>query len=284
MANGVQTTRVGAATIGVIDVYGIPTKIEELVQAPVGERSAQEAALFAQTVSLPVNCIVIRLPRLLVLVDAGTYDAAFDSSDQANRQPPPDLLTRLAEIGVQPAEVGHVVITHTHGDHFNATTTLGANGYQPTFPNARYYVGRADWEQPGMREALGKPESLESRTLGVLDRAGRLVPVEGDRVLGPGIEIVTSPGETPGHQSVRLRSEGETLYCNGDLYHHALEVVHPTWMVAWANRESIIASRQRQVEAALAENARLIATHLAGVGRLQRTGSGVEWVTASRIV
>jgi glyoxylase-like metal-dependent hydrolase (beta-lactamase superfamily II) len=277
MANGVQTTRVGAATISVIDVYGIPTKIEELVQAPVGERSAAEAALFARTVALPVNCIVIQLPGVSVLVDAGTYDAAFDSSDQANRQPPPDLLARLAGIGVRPAEVGHVVITHLHGDHFNATTTRGATGYQPTFPNAGYYVGRADWEQPGLREALGKPDSLESHTLGVLDRAGLLVPVDGDRALGHGVEIVASPGETPGHQSLRVRSEGETLYCIGDLYHHEVEVVHPTWMVAWANRDSIIGSRQRLVEAALTENARLVATHLAGVGRLRRTASGVEW-------
>ncbi|HEY8883891.1 MAG TPA: MBL fold metallo-hydrolase [Chloroflexota bacterium] len=280
MAKDIQTTRVGAATVAVVDVYGIPTNIEKLIQAPVGERSEAEAALFAQTVSLPVNCIVIQLAGQTVLVDAGEYDAAYDSSSEANRQPPPNLLARLAEIGVQPADIDHVVITHLHGDHFNATTTLGATGYQPTFPNARYYVGRADLEQPGMREALGKPESLESRTLGVLDRAGLLVPVEGDRELGPGIEIIASPGETPGHQSVRLRSEGETLYCIGDLYHHEIEVVHPTWMVRWADRDSIIASRQGLVEAALTENARLVATHLAGVGRLQRTGSGVEWVTA----
>ncbi len=280
MANDVQTTRVGAATISVIDVYGIPTNIEKLIQAPVGERSAAEAALFAQTVALPVNCIVIQLAGQTVLVDAGEYDAAYDSSSEANRQPPPNLLARMAEIGVRPEDVGHVVITHLHGDHFNATTTLGANGYQPTFPNARVYVGRADLEQPSLKEALGKPDSLESHTLGVLDRAGLLVPVEGDRTLGQGVDIVASPGETPGHQSVHLRSEGQTLYCIGDLYHHAIEVVHPTWMVGWADRDRIIASRQRLVEAALTENAHLVATHLAGVGRLQRTSSGVEWVTA----
>lgn len=280
MANDMQTTRIGAATITVIDLYGSPTQIEKLIQAPIEERSQAEAEIFAQTVPLPVNCIVIQLAGQTVLVDAGEYDAAFDQSGDAPSPPPRGLVARLEELRVKPAEVGHVVITHLHGDHFNAATTLGANGYQPTFPNARVYVGKADLEQPGVREALGKPDSLESHTLGVLERAGLLVPVEGDRALVPGIDIVASSGETPGHQSVRVRSNGETLYCNGDLYHHPLEVIHPTWMVAWANRDDIIASRQRQVEAALAENARLIATHLAGIGRLRRTATGVEWVTA----
>ena len=45
--------------------------------------------------------------------------------------------------GVEPAEVGHVVLTHLHADH--AGGTVGAGG-APRFPNAVYHVHPADWE------------------------------------------------------------------------------------------------------------------------------------------
>ncbi|HLZ07771.1 MAG TPA: hypothetical protein VKT80_04225, partial [Chloroflexota bacterium] len=122
--------------------------------------------------------------------------------------------------------------------------------------------------------------SLDARTIGVLDRAGRIVAVGGDRELASGITILPSPGETPGHQSVRITSEGKTLYCVGDLYHHRLEVEHPSWAVPWADAPTIRGSRSALVHAALAENALLVATHIGGVGRLVGAASAVSWKTA----
>ena len=103
--------------------------------------------------------------------------------------------------------------------------------------------------------------------------------VDAERELVPGISILASPGETPGHLSVRVSSRGQTLYCVGDLYHHVLEVDHPTWAVSWAEPATILASRKAFAAVSLAENARAIATHIAGIGRLERTRLGVNWVT-----
>jgi glyoxylase-like metal-dependent hydrolase (beta-lactamase superfamily II) len=185
------------------------------------------------------------------------------------------LLEQLQASGVQPAAIQHVVITHAHQDHFDHTASNG----QPSFPNARYYLGRADWERAEMQTALQNPESVESRTLGVVSRAGLLERVEGDHVLGEGVSIIAAPGETPGHQIVRVQSQGQTLYCVGDLYHHIIEVEHPEWAVRWANEDTILASRRAFAAAALAENALIIATHITGVGRLQQNAQGVTWVS-----
>ncbi len=238
MPENVQTTQVGAAAVTVINVYDIPTKLENLLVAPVSERTPGDTAQFAQITPLPVNCILVQSGGLNVLVDAGAYEAEFDEAKRPDYQPPMDLLSALAGRGVQPTDVTHVVITHTHGDHFNAATTQVAGGYLPTFPNARYYVGRADWESTRMQEAAEKAGTLENRTLAVINRLGRLVPVEGDLALGSGVNILASPGETPGHQSLRVRSEGQTLYCLGDLYHHAVEVDHPTCASPGATRRA----------------------------------------------
>jgi glyoxylase-like metal-dependent hydrolase (beta-lactamase superfamily II) len=275
MSENVRTRKVGAATVSIVDLYDIPSKMPELIDAPKSERAPADEAVLAQTVNLPVQCILVQLGGLTVLVDAGEYDAAYDESKRALAAP--RLLDLLARVGARPEDVEHIVITHAHGDHYNATTAERDGHYEPAFPRARVYVGRGDWEAAGMKKALGDPSSLESRAFGALDRAGRLVPVDGDQDLGSGVSIVATPGETSGHQGLRVHSAGETLYCVGDLWHHPIEVDHLTWMVPWANREANLHSRRAVAEAALAENALLVATHISGFGRLKRTGTGVEW-------
>ena len=109
------------------------------------------------------------------------------------------------------------------------------------------------------------------------------MPVDSDRgtqgvhELGGGAQILAAPGETPGHQIVRIHSQGQTLYCVGDLYHHSLEAEQPELMMRWASRESMLASRRALVERALAENALIVATHIPGIGRLRRSGDGIAW-------
>ncbi len=278
MAENARTIRLGDATVTVIDVDDIPENLEKLVDAPKEERTPQEDALLRQTAVLPVQCICIQLAGQTILVDAGASEAALTSSRRVGYRPPPDLLAQLARVGVSSDDVAHVVVTHAHGDHFNATTRETVVGFVPTFPQAQIHLGRADWEAPRLQAALADPASLESRTFGVLHRAGLLSPVDGDRELGEGIRIIAAPGETPGHQVLRVRSGGQTLYCVGDLYHHPLEVDHPTWMVPWADRDANLASRRALAEAALVEGALLIATHIPGIGRLERTTTGVTWV------
>jgi glyoxylase-like metal-dependent hydrolase (beta-lactamase superfamily II) len=276
--DNVKTTKLGAATVTIVDLYDILfNKMSELVDAPKDERTPADDAILRQSVNLAVQCVYVRLPQLAILVDAGAYEAAHDSSGRTGYTPPPGLLESLARVGARPDDIDHVVITHAHGDHFNFATCERAGRYEPTFPRAQVYLGRADWEAPSLQKALSDESSLESRAFGPLQRAGRLVPVDGDRELGDGVAILAAPGESPGHQILRVRSEGKTLYCVGDLWHHSIEVGHPAWTAPWSNREVNVRSRRAVAEAALGENALLVATHIAGFGRLRRTATGVEW-------
>jgi glyoxylase-like metal-dependent hydrolase (beta-lactamase superfamily II) len=111
----------------------------------------------------------------------------------------------------------------------------------------------------------------------VLWKAGVLQLVETPTQLAEGIDILPAPGETPGHQVVRVQSQGDTLYIIGDLLHHAIELTHPDWMVSWADAETMRETRRWLFDDALAHNARLIAAHIATVGRLERDGVGLRW-------
>ncbi len=264
-----QTVRLGDATVTLINIgYFRDPNItpEEGAKNP--------------SAGLPARCAVIRLPDTIVLVDASLYHLTPDSPFYIpGYQPPPGLLARLDQMGIRPEQVAHVIITHTHFDHINGLTIERDGTYQPAFPSARYYLGQADWDNPDTQADLQKPDSLASHTLGVLQKADLLEMVTGSRQITPEIQIISAPGESPGHQIIRLSSQGQVLYFLGDLYHDTDGVEHPDHMDWWADRDKMLASRAKLVESAVADNALLTAAHIGTVGRLQRTDSGVVWVT-----
>ena len=282
MTGYTRTFHLGSATISVINVGDIRFRLVETISVPESEWRPRYGEIFEQALNFPSQCVHIALPGASMLVDAGDFALSFPPDSpyfQPGYQPPPVLIEQLRERGIHPGDITHLIITHAHFDHYSGVTIQINGHYVPAFPNARCFIGRADWENPEIQQALQDPGSEDSHTLAVLHRRDLLELVEGNRDLLPAVRIIAAPGESPGHQIVRVHSEGHTLYCLGDLYHHAIEVEQPAWMAEWAGRDANIASRHALAEAALAENALLVAAHMP-VGRLERTGSGVKWVNA----
>lgn len=111
------------------------------------------------------------------------------------------LLTSLAELDLKPSDVHYVAISHVHPDHV---------GNVNEFPNATMIIQKAEWEY-GLK--------LPLKPFGV-DQKAELV--EGDKDLfGDGsITILSTPGHTPGHQSllVHLEKTGYVML-SGDAVH-----------------------------------------------------------------
>ena len=269
--------RLGGAQVRIFNAGDIEGPLSAWMDEPAGGWPAVVAGRLKRRERFPTQSIHIALPNLSVLVDACAYDSPLDSPFAiAGYQPPPPLIDRLRAAGIQPERIEHVVITHPHHDHIGGLTVDGRS----CFPRARHYLARADWEMPSVQAALADAGSVESRTLGRLRSEGLLELVEGERALGDHVAIVPALGETPGHQLVRLRAQRESLYGVGDLFHHPLEAEHPELSVRWAIPEAIAASRRALINAALREDALLVATHIPGFGRLERDGDGVRWQTA----
>ncbi|MBI3460972.1 MBL fold metallo-hydrolase, partial [Candidatus Acetothermia bacterium] len=217
-----RSFRLGAATTTLINVGDGQVNLAEMLDVPASEWSPRYASSFDQPIRAPFQCVHLRLSAMSILVDASSYplpDSPYAKFALPNYQPPPGLLAQLAEVGVNPEEVTHVVFTHWHWDHHSGATVERGGYYIPCFPNARHYLGRADWESEDTQKAMRDPNAMESRTLAVLHQRGLLDLVEGNHELCAGIQIIAAPGESPGHQIVRVHSEGRTLYCLGDLYH-----------------------------------------------------------------
>ena len=277
----VDTRRVGDAFVTVVSEGGLlwPPRF------PVPElewRQALPEADVEGRVWLGLNVVIIRLGDSLIVVDPGMDDP--DSAWQRDRARvwpswavtrTPGLAVAMSELEMAPADVNHVVITHPHADHYPGVTVEQGGALVPRFPRARHYLGRRDWEG---NPARGAPGSDLDR-LELIDRRGLLECVDGEREIAPGVVIMPAPGESPGHQIVRLDSAGDVFYVLGDIVHHACEVAHLAWGPPHGDLEALMAARQRIFSTVAGEEALLVTAHepFPPWGRIVPTGEGYRW-------
>lgn len=277
---GTQSIRVGAARLDVVNIGDITATKSTSMRLPAdatGEERQAMLGAWANHRLMPMQDVLVRLPGLTVMVDAGTYDIRPDEPYVVpGYKPPAPLGERLRQLGIEPESIRHVVFTHRHFDHINGAVVSGADGIaRPLFPNAKHYIQKPDWEY-----ALTLINDLTTRigrTFSVLKPAGLVEVIEGDLDLGHGVRILSAPGETPGHQAVRVESEGQVAYAVGDMIRHVVEVDYPRFMVDWAEQDSNVESRRRIYEAAADEGAFMIASHIPAIGRFSRVASKPAW-------
>lgn len=270
--------QLGTTAVTVLHLGDLYVRLADWLGLAEADWPKEHRSLFASPVTVPVQCVHIASPGRSVLVDACHPELLlYVGAIPPDAAPVPGLLEQLAAAGVDPAGVDTVVITHPHFDHYCGIIAVGARPDEDRllFPNACHLVGATDWEE--LQAALKSPASPVSRTLGLAARQGLIEVVAGPLDLGNGMSIVPTPGETPGHQAMRVESAGQMLYVLGDLYHHPVEVERPEWGVHWADPVATAQSRAAIVAAALAEDALLVATHIQGVGRLAQVGDKLQW-------
>ena len=119
--------------------------------------------------------------------------------------------------GVEPESITIVINTHLHFDHAGGNTALNKEGAAvPAFPNARYFVSKAEWEHaeaPSERDrASYLPENWEP-----LAAAGQLELKDANYEVAPGLRMETHAGHNRSMQCWRLDAKGQTLFGFADL-------------------------------------------------------------------
>lgn len=275
-----QQFNIGDTRLSVINLGNLFFSLKDLMSLPESEWRARYGGLFEVKRSYPSQSILVMTGNLIVLVDPGDYAKFAVEGPQyidPNYNPPPGLVAQLAGIGVAPEKVTHVVITHAHYDHYAGITAVSKTEAVPIFPGARHLLGRGDWEWSELTKAIAEPSSNEAKTLGALDRLGLLEIVTGDRELASGLTVISAPGESPGHQVLRVKSGGQTAYCLGDLFHSSFEVENPELMASSCDPQANTRSRKAIIKSALDENALLIPSHMLP-GRILNVRGGATYV------
>jgi glyoxylase-like metal-dependent hydrolase (beta-lactamase superfamily II) len=175
------------------------------------------------------QCFVLRSRGMTVMIDtcigAGRqreYDVFCNLKT--------GFLEDLRTAGFPHEEIGAVLCTHLHFDHVGWNTHLVDGKYVPTFPKARYLFGRTEWAHwKHLRDTHGYHDMkhLEDSIDPVVE-AGQMELIDPDFCLTDELSLIPTPGHTPGHVSVLIRSRGEEAVITGDMLHHPIQLAVPT--------------------------------------------------------
>jgi len=227
---------------------------------------------------MSVHALVIEVGDRRILVDTCVGNDKVRPIPGWDRRRGP-FLADLTEAGFAPESIDTVLCTHLHVDHVGWNTRLEKDRWVPTFPNARYLF--AEQELVYWRE---QNEQIYGDVFGdsvrpILD-AGLADLVKPDHAVAPELRLEPTPGHTPGHVSVRLRSRGEEAVVTGDLMHHPVQCGHPEW-ASRADFDARQARRTREefLRSSAKSGVRVFGTHFAGptVGRVVQDGTSFRF-------
>jgi N-acyl homoserine lactone hydrolase len=161
---------------------------------------------------------VVYEPAYFFLVEMGDHRILFDTGMNFRLSREDDgslgvllsnadtLIPKLATVGVTPADLTGVVLSHMHNDH--------SGGLEYIQSDTPVYVGQDELafarNPPSYQSLLFDQEDLSYET--------NWIPVKGDLdLLGDGrITVIATPGHTPGHQVLRVRLDESTIVLGGD--------------------------------------------------------------------
>jgi len=165
-------------------------------------------------IPLAMRCLLVETPNALVLVDNGAGNKESEKFAEIygiqNAGAPTRLEDAIRAAGFAPDDVDVVVDTHLHFDHAGGNTYRDEEGQiRLSFPRARYVAQRGEFEYAHLDNERIRASYLAHNFDPVME-AGRLELLEGDAEIVPGVSYRRTPGHTPHHASVLLRSEDET--------------------------------------------------------------------------
>lgn len=212
--------------IGNIHIYPIADGTFRATPQYFGEHvtAAGHEDLFSRHGSawLPIGCFLIRTGSRTVLIDAGMGPELRD--DGARMLSGGQLMTGLRALGVEPADIDDVVCTHLHSDHCGWLFDIEA---RPVFPRAGIWLGAPDWryfvENTGSFMYDHVRHGLRNSS------EDRIHPVSGDANVTAGVDLLMTPGHTPGHMSVVISGHGKRAFLLGDAITCPAQLDEPSW-------------------------------------------------------
>src|SRR6185436_17761868 len=178
---------------------------------------------------MSVHALVVETPSRRIIVDTCIgNDKQRSIPTWSNLQT--SFLADLAAAGFARESIDTVLCTHLHVDHVGWNTMLVDGAWKPTFPNARYLIGKTEFDYWKAEEANADPAlSPFNDSVKPVWEAGLVDLVETNHRVCDEVSLEPTVGHTPGHVSIRIRSKGEEALITGDFLHHPCQMARPDW-------------------------------------------------------
>jgi glyoxylase-like metal-dependent hydrolase (beta-lactamase superfamily II) len=258
-------------TIGEVTVRRLVEQTAELAHETGFMPAASPAALRAMPWLVPdfatadgrlrmsIHALLVEAPGIRLVVDT----CFGDKPRKLKRMQPVsvDLPALLVEAGWPREGVDLVVCTHLHVDHVGWNTMRDGDRWVPTFPNARYLIGRAEYDH-WSRDNDALRRDIMADSVQPIFEAGLVDLVETDHRISPELRLIPTLGHTPGHVSVLIESNGEFALITGDAIHHPCQIARPEWCASIDSDPGQSAATRHGLLATLADKPiLLIGTH-----------------------
>ena len=279
---GFYRFRIGdiAATVLSDGVIGGPPRVYA-IDAPEVELGEvlRRAFLPADRLVLNLNTLLLEIGGRRILLEAGADQAMWPTGGR--------IPAALAAIGLGPADIDAIILSHTHPDHVGGLRN--ADGGR-AFPRATVFAPRADWDffvrgEPDL-SYMPVPEDFRRRFGASIKRS--LEPVaqgvelyEPEREILPGVFALAAAGHTPGMAALLVQSGSDQLLLTADLAYHPVVNIARNWRPGPdRDPEAALAARRRIFDRAAVERMPVLGFHypFPGLGHMLRVDGGYAWV------
>jgi glyoxylase-like metal-dependent hydrolase (beta-lactamase superfamily II) len=242
---------------------------EKLYRLDCGHSLANDESVWTpgenvgRSIEFSSTCWLIKRGSKWLLWDTGVPESALNDPKGWSTLPKlivyhldKTLTDQLAEIGLKTSDITYVALSHTHGDHI---------GNVLLFPNSTVLMQRAEYtwisSPNGTNDDVNQLKALARKLLGT---PKHLQLLDGDTdVFGDGsVTLVSTPGHTPGHQSllVHLMNSG-FIILSGDVVHLEENFEKNTVPSLNTDKAASIASMDRIRRMMATYNAKLFINH-----------------------
>jgi glyoxylase-like metal-dependent hydrolase (beta-lactamase superfamily II) len=221
---------------------------------------------------MSVHSLVVETPSQRIVVDTciGNDKQGRGVPTWNNLNTP--FLQTMTDAGYAPDSIDMVLCTHLHVDHVGWNTRLKDGQWVPTFPRARYVFGKTEHDYWAAHSDSPEHRAVFEDSVKPIVDAGRADLVASDAKLSNEVSLISTPGHSPGHMSILIRSDGEEALLTGDVAHHPCQMAHLDWSsTADSDPVQSIVSR-RELFSRFADTPTLVIGGHYNPGRIKRDG------------
>jgi len=227
---------------------------------------------------MSIHSLVVETPTRRILVDTGL------GNDKQGRNIPVwndrhgPFLEDLAAAGFPPDSIDTVLCTHLHVDHVGWNTRLEGGRWVPTFAKARYLFGETEYTH--WRDHSTEPDkaAIFADSVAPIVAAGKADLVAGDARICEEITLIPTPGHSPGHVSLHIRSAGEEGLLTGDVAHHPCQMAHLDWSATVDSDPHQSAQTRRELFSRFADKPVLVIGGHFDAGHIKREGDAFKFI------
>jgi glyoxylase-like metal-dependent hydrolase (beta-lactamase superfamily II) len=231
---------------------------------------------------MSIHALVVQTPTRRIVVDTGLGNDKQDRTIPAwnNRQGP--FLDDLNAAGFPPDSIDTVLCTHLHVDHVGWNTRLVGGRWVPTFPKARYLFGMREYAY--WRDHSTEPDkaAIFRDSVAPIMEAGQADLIASDAPVCDEITLIPTPGHSPGHVSLHIRSAGAEAVLTGDVAHHPCQMAHLDWSSTADSDPQQSPQTRRELFSRFADSPVLIIGGHFDAGHIRRDGNAFKFVAAGQ--